>query len=55
MIQSHINYCTTTWLHVNRVIANKIQKICDKFHKMLYIDFQNVQLESRIHCIAAIV
>ena len=37
MIQSHINYCTTTWLHDNRVIANEIQKICDKFQKMLYI------------------
>ena len=37
IIQSHINYCTTTWLHGNRVIANKIQKICDKFQKMLYI------------------
>ena len=24
-----------TWLHGNRVIANKIQKICDKFQKML--------------------
>ena len=36
MIQSHINYCTTTWLHGNRVIANKIQKTCDKFQKMLY-------------------
>ena len=27
IIQSHINYCTTTWLHGNKVIANKIQKI----------------------------
>ena len=35
MIQSHINYCTITWLHGNRVIANKIQKICNKFQKML--------------------
>ena len=37
MIQSHINYCTTTWLHGNKVIANKIQKTCDKFQKRLYI------------------
>ena len=37
MIQSHINYCTTTWLHGNRTIASKIQKICNKFQKMLYI------------------
>ena len=25
MIQSHINYRTTTWLHGNKVIANKIK------------------------------
>ena len=27
----------TTWLHANKVIANKLQKICDKFQKMLCI------------------
>ena len=34
MIYSHINYCLTTWFHGNKVIANKIQKVCDKFNKM---------------------
>ena len=43
MIQSHINYCTTTWLHGNRVIANKIQKICNKFQKMLYIPSKQIK------------
>ena len=28
MIYSHINYCLTTWFHGNKVIANKIQKVC---------------------------
>ena len=37
MIHSHINYCLTTWFHDNKVIANKIQKICDKFNKMFRI------------------
>ena len=37
MIHSNINYCLTTWFHGNKVIANKIQKICDKFNKMLYV------------------
>ena len=31
MIYSHINYCFTTWFHGNKVIANKIQKVCNKF------------------------
>ena len=37
MIHSHINYCLTTWFHGNKVIANKIQKICDKFNKMFHV------------------
>ena len=37
MIHSHINYCLTTWFHGNKVIANKIEKICDKFNKMFYV------------------
>ena len=37
MIQNHMNYFTTTWLRGNKVIADKIQNICDKFQKMLYI------------------
>ena len=34
MIYSHINYCLTTWFHGNKVIANKIQKVCNKFYNM---------------------
>ena len=34
MIYSHINYCLTTWFHGNKVIANKIQKVCNKFNNM---------------------
>ena len=34
MIYSHINYCLTTWFHSNKVIANKIQKVCNKFNTM---------------------
>ena len=37
MIHSHINCCLTTWFHGNKVIANKIQKICDKFNKMFHV------------------
>ena len=32
MIYSHINYCLTSWFHGNKVIANKIQKVCNKFN-----------------------
>ena len=34
MIYSPINYCLTTWFHGNEVIANKIQKVCNKFNNM---------------------
>ena len=34
MIYSHINYCLTTWFHGNKVIANKIQRVCNKFYNM---------------------
>ena len=34
MIYSHINYCLTMWFHGNKVIANKIQKVCNKFNNM---------------------
>ena len=34
MIYSHINYCLTPWFHNNKVIANKIQKVCNKFNNM---------------------
>ena len=34
MIYNHINYCLTTWFHGNKVIANKIQKVCNKFNSM---------------------
>ena len=37
MIHSLINYCLTTWFHGNKVIANKIQKVCDKFNKMFHV------------------
>ena len=34
MIYSHINYCLTTWFYGNKFIANKIQKVCNKFNNM---------------------
>ena len=34
MIYSHINYCLTTWFHGNKVIANKIRKVCNKFYNI---------------------
>ena len=34
MIYSHLNYCLTTWFHGNKVIANKIQKVCNQFNNM---------------------
>ena len=34
MIYSHSNCCLTTWFHGNKVIANQIQKVCNKFDKM---------------------
>ena len=34
MIYSHINYCLTTWLQGKKDVANKIQKVCNKFNKM---------------------
>ena len=37
MIHSHFNYCLTTWFHGNKVIANKIRNICDKFNKMFRV------------------
>ena len=34
-IYSHNNYCLTTrWFHRDKIIANKIQKVCNKFNKM---------------------
>ena len=35
MIYRHINFCLTVWFHGNKVIANKIQKVCNKFNNML--------------------
>ena len=35
MIYGHLNYCLTTWFHGSKVIANKIQKVCNKSNKRL--------------------
>ena len=34
MIYNQINYCLATWFHGCKVVANKIQKGCNKFNKM---------------------
>ena len=34
MVDNHLNYCLTTRFHGNKVIANKIQIVCNKFNEM---------------------
>ena len=38
MIHSHINYCVNTWCHGNTLLINKIQKISNKFIRMIKPD-----------------
>ena len=33
----HIRYCITTWCFGHNVLLNKLQKICNKFMKMIFI------------------
>ena len=47
LILSHIRYCITTWCFGHNVLLNKLQKICNKFMKMIFISksiilFQNL-------------
>ena len=35
LILSHIRYCITTWCYGHSVLLNKLQKICNKFIKMI--------------------
>ena len=37
LILSHIRYCITTWCFGNNALQNKLQKICNKFIKMISI------------------
>ena len=37
LILSHIRYCITTWCFGHNVLLNKLQKICNKFMKMIFI------------------
>ena len=36
LIGSHINYCISTWLHGNASLKYKIQRVCDKYMKMVF-------------------
>ena len=44
MIQSHINYCVNrpTRRHGNTLLINNIQKICDKYIKVIKPDNNNI-------------
>ena len=42
LILSHIRYCITTWCFGHNVLLNKLQKICNKFMKMIFTVFQNL-------------
>ena len=37
LILSHTRYCITTWCFGHNILLNKLQKICNKFMKMIVI------------------
>ena len=48
-IYSHISYCLTTRFHGNKVIANKIQKVCNKFNNMFDRHIPSKKTKKKTH------